>query len=744
MDSVRHGRFLWPGVVSPVSGSYTISHGISPGVAVLVCLPQGNLPAESGDLIITDDVSSVRIPDCKVDKIRQGYEEGAGFVWYLEILDWRWKWRDTGAISGSYNQLDQHGKLRPLTIRSPEELVKLLFKAMGVSKVVIDMPPGLTQSQGQQFNTLQPPWLAGQTAAGSNLPPTGTNPIVDWEGVNPANALESLATQYGRRVVPRLSDYAMMVVRPGFGAGLPPGSVSSIVSGVDSPETPSGVAVLGDYTRYQMRLRLEAVGEDYDGHYKPIASLSYAPDVENRVQISKIQIGAPTTAPGLNGTTYTVTFRFTDNEPFNGTTTEATVTYTATVQTESSVASSLATAINSNGGASIHVNASASGNTITVTSRNHSFWFDMSVSTSNPANRIGGWVHRVCTTKDKPWAFSDPGMWVARATDRLTHGQAVEKAKKTVFRTYRIADVGVLGRGQIFVPGYGVVRRRQQIIPTDHQVEQIIPTPVDLTLRDRNDEPYTANLYNGYSRDKPAEVFGSIAMHLQEPYWSTNTAGNTDETDRIFVPFSIDPDNLLVRFSGPVYIERHGSIDEPPNLVLQCAVMVRNAETNAIERFLATRSNAGAKGLTNFVVRTHQDVQLNVIGTYGNRPMNLHQLLGVSILEADPLARAKYYLDGMQAQYFQTTSQTLVYNGFEPINLDGAITQVTWQFGDDGCSTTASRNTEHEVNVPPYPARRRRELLNAISQQPTEQERRVTPAGNEQQTMWVRPPGYEF
>src|SRR5678815_906797 len=122
--TVRKGRFLWPGVIAPTAGTYTISHGIAPGTAILECLPQDELPAEVGDLVITDDVETIVIPDCKVDKIRK-VAKGDGFVWILEILDWRWKWTDLGMIEGWYNQLDQFGKLRPYTIRSPTELATL-------------------------------------------------------------------------------------------------------------------------------------------------------------------------------------------------------------------------------------------------------------------------------------------------------------------------------------------------------------------------------------------------------------------------------------------------------------------------------------------------------------------------------------------------------------------------------------------------------------------------------------------
>ena len=91
-----------------------------------------------------------------------------------------------------------------------------------------------------------------------------------------------------------------------------------------------------------------------------------------------------------------------------------------------------------------------------------------------------------------------------------------------------------------------------------------------------------------------------------------------------------------------------------------------------------------------------------------------------SILEADPIARANYYLIGQSLQYLITGGQTLRYNGIEPIPCDGAVTQVTWTVGEGGASTVASINSEHSPVVPPYPARRRAENLRPTEQQKIE------------------------
>ena len=94
------------------------------------------------------------------------------------------------------------------------------------------------------------------------------------------------------------------------------------------------------------------------------------------------------------------------------------------------------------------------------------------------------------------------------------------------------------------------------------------------------------------------------------------------------------------------------------------------------------------------------------------------QLAAATILEADPIFRANYYLNGMMLKYQVKATATVVYNTIMPIGCDGAISQVTWEVGDGRpVQTTASLNCEHSDWVAPYPVRRRAELLPPVLQQ---------------------------
>jgi hypothetical protein len=138
--------------------------------------------------------------------------------------------------------------------------------------------------------------------------------------------------------------------------------------------------------------------------------------------------------------------------------------------------------------------------------------------------------------------------------------------------------------------------------------------------------------------------------------------------------------------------------------------LVRDNDTNQFVCYEKSQQLENASGDTNYLVRKCPDVQLNVIGVYAGATTTL---VAAKLLEDDAILRAQYNLDALSLQYPVSESLTLEYNGLMGIDLDGAISQVSWEVGDNGVSTTASRNSEHSIWVPPYPARRRAENLPA-------------------------------
>src|SRR5262249_31321054 len=93
----------------------------------------------------------------------------------------------------------------------------------------------------------------------------------------PISALARLCDTFSRRIVYQLKKNRILIARPGVGDHLPEGSIQRDNPSLDVPERPGSIGVLGAETPHQMRLRLVAVGEEWDGSYKPLDLLSYAP-----------------------------------------------------------------------------------------------------------------------------------------------------------------------------------------------------------------------------------------------------------------------------------------------------------------------------------------------------------------------------------------------------------------------------------------------------------------------------------
>ena len=457
---VLHGTASWPDVDSIESCTYTCSHGISPGVAILKMLPQPVFPLMFGDLTITDGEGTVVIPACRIDALKVN-QDGSGTVWSLEIVDRRWRWRSLGYLNGSYNQLDIHAKLYPWTIRSPTELAILCLEEMGETGYDLSLPSGLAYP-GPNFGL-------------PIINTSGTNPPVNWEATPPAQALQALAEQYGCRVVYRLDTDTVYVGPIGIGGTLPPGSIHKQGPSIKSRETPDSVGVQGAPTRYQVRLELEAVGEEWDGSYRPIDLLSYAPLPPNAAgltQKSAIVVANPSLGVINYITIDGIEITITDTDS-SVATTHGLIAVAINVTQAAGFRKVRATSVLSLPPGILFpvvlvesVAVGVSFDLETAVSRSELYpvpaIYDTLVQASLPASN-GTWVY--CGPPEFPGDLSGepgalPGSWSGvRATDRLTVHEARALARKSVFRVYRLTGRDVSGNGPIFVPGYGLLDR---------------------------------------------------------------------------------------------------------------------------------------------------------------------------------------------------------------------------------------------------------------------------------------------
>lgn len=266
---MAQGLVHFPGIRQVFRGELTLSHGISPSVALLEIAPQESFPSLIGTLAFTFDGVQFQFPDCRVDK-NSFSADGSGHVWRLAIFDRRWKWR-FGEISGRYNLRDEQNNIQLGTEKAPRKLCELCLEAM--------------KEKGFDVSAV----------------PNDARPEIEWDHENPAEALAQLADSLGCRIVLG-TDNKVKVVKVGRGRDLPAGpTLASDSLTIDPPEAPDSVKVIGEPNRYQARWKLRAVGMDTDGTIKPINDLSYKPAggwVNADVQYFDVIDGTETTVNG--------------------------------------------------------------------------------------------------------------------------------------------------------------------------------------------------------------------------------------------------------------------------------------------------------------------------------------------------------------------------------------------------------------------------------------------------------------
>ncbi|HTU21793.1 MAG TPA: hypothetical protein VMG10_27390 [Gemmataceae bacterium] len=719
-----YGVAIWPGVESFEHCIYTCSHGMSPGVAILRMQPQDAPPDEFGDLTLTDGNETVIVPDCKVQSLKVEMDDH-GFYWLVEILDRRWRWKDLGWINGCFNQLAPLGNqhLIPWAIRSPSELAELCLAAMGETDYVLQLPPGIDYP-----GAFYPTYIINVS---------GVNPPVNWEGIPPAQALQQIADRCGCRIIYQLSTDSILIAPVGNGNPLPPGSIAKNLPSITTPKAPSGVGVIGAPTRYQGRFALTAVGKEWDGSYWPINLLSYAPLVVTVATSQKTKI-APKNPEG--GIDWTVELLDSNGDSL------ATISYSsADGDSGFTISTALADAINANPvfqKAGITATVNAGGYLVLTGQPGVPFfvnvsWTNVGGGTPEPPlpdltqemlQAAQGGSSRVSWENSMPPIFPN-----VRATDRLTQADAQRLARESVFRCYQLTGVDVSGQGTPNIPGYGQVKRTQQIVLTDSQIDLITPAvqgnvvlsnpvviPPDAPNAQDVKIPLTVNYYNGFASEKPAAVYGQIAYELEwdnikflDANGKDMPLSNTPPGSQVLFPFETLPDLFMIRFGSPVYY-RLGASDngyvQIPNLTLQTAVLVRDPLNNQVITFTKIQALNGGDPDAPPAMRHYPDVQLNVTSSYDVN----NKLLSWSILENDPLVRADYYLTAMANEYQYKAGQTVEYNGIRALDCDGLTWQVTWECAGR-CSTIVSQNAEHSIWVPPYPARRRAEYLPPVT-----------------------------
>ena len=116
-------------------GSMTLLPGISPSSATIVTVPQSAILPDIGTLQFDwsdgggDDVT-ITFLDCAVNQAALR-RDGNAYVWTIQILDRRWRWR-FGEINGEYNKRLKDGSIDTATEKTPQELAALLLSLIHI------------------------------------------------------------------------------------------------------------------------------------------------------------------------------------------------------------------------------------------------------------------------------------------------------------------------------------------------------------------------------------------------------------------------------------------------------------------------------------------------------------------------------------------------------------------------------------------------------------------------------------
>lgn len=251
--SAPQGRMEFPGLTDYLlSGQFTLQHGISPSICNIVCAPvPKNQLVEQGKLTLRFGSTLIAFPHCKIDKI-DAFQNEDGFIrWSVSILDRRWRWKFAGFVSGHWNvrkgEVLVGQNLAVPQTKSAKQLAEICLKAMNEAA----------------FDT-------------SELP-KDIFPEVKWDLTNAAQALAQLCDPLGFRIVLEIND-RVAIRKVGVGRKIPIlGLETQLSVTIDPPERPENLVFAGNPNRHQFDLELEPVLRDFDGMFRHIDQVSYAP-----------------------------------------------------------------------------------------------------------------------------------------------------------------------------------------------------------------------------------------------------------------------------------------------------------------------------------------------------------------------------------------------------------------------------------------------------------------------------------
>lgn len=244
------GLFSFGSVRGFISATFTLSHGTDPSKAFMYIPPdpRTKIP-EIAELKITFGRETISFPDCRFERMTFEQSDDGRIVWGLVIQDTRWRWR-FGSISGFYNITvgDRVKKVRQNTLKSPQELFKLCFDALGI-------PP-------KRLNLSQVP--------------NDARPQIAWEHERIDHAINQLCQTLGCRCI-LLPGNMVAVVPQGQGRPLPVLPYTSYQTELEPPLYSDSILFVGAPVLREIDIELEPIGEGEFGRIYKLDDLPFKP-----------------------------------------------------------------------------------------------------------------------------------------------------------------------------------------------------------------------------------------------------------------------------------------------------------------------------------------------------------------------------------------------------------------------------------------------------------------------------------
>lgn len=674
------------GAYGPVLGGWrvTVTHGMTPSI-INVSVPMvagAEPPQKNGDVILRyGDAKPIKLKNCTIDKITQ--DVGGRLIWNVVILDrrFRWRWAD---ISGWWNARWRNGTdVRTETQKKPSELAKIFLEAMGETDYDIK---ALKQFDGTDWPEFQP------------------------DVTNAAEMLQQLCERYELRPVWDWDKDRVVVVEVGKGRELDlKQSYTQYSLTYDPPEKPGRIVVLCAPSSVQYDFPLEHVMLDWDGTIRYPNQVSYAP-------LPPQTVNAANQGADFKAGTY-IDEHWAEWAPYSANLIES-VKYPALrrlaeesllrwyrivppkvmdglykIAGDNPKYRPLAGSSNSNLGIFTHLSED----------KEKSWLWDIDLQMEQ---------------NDRNLSLFDPLNTQFIADDE--YNKEVSQAPLPAW-IYGLFSSNIIGGNNL---------------PYDYDVQ---PSPLGGFVN------YGPKLLSAIKKLNPAVVTSSVQL-------STSPMPDNRPPDAVQAAvarsgfyeggFSLDVQRGIVKFGERVFqsappkhpqllykFANGGSLDPatsngfyPATLFLRTRFFVRDKSTRAPIRYQKTRVLDAKNDTVRYVVRNDLTYKLTYRFDAKVNPINLVDYppsFQSTTTEDNRQAMDKAldgYLDAIEAQYETRQPATIVYPGFSPWTLDGAIRQVTWEVDGSGKAfTRVSRDTEELHIVRDFVERRMAERLRNLA-----------------------------